>query len=187
MQNTLTPPSGGEQVKKLSDKSTSSKKNTNEDQVQLNISIPRATFDTLQKLGNVTDVLNETAKSLRATGNGLTAADDLASKMRSKLETITKNYPPFPIDSSERRDILMSYRALQKEMEKMMIPAPPAPVYDKVKTLWQDLFGQNQTGSVSTPSLPDTAPDTAVAGASEQLASTSDSIANLHTAIGATL
>ena len=186
LQNSPTPP-GGELLKNTQDKSNHSNSSAMNDTVQLQISIPRQTMDTLQKIGSITDVLNDTAKSLRATGNGLSAAADIAMKMRHSLDTITKNFPPFPIDSTERRDILMSYRALQKEMEKMMVPPPPPPVYDKVKTLWNDLFGQSGTGTISPPNLPENAPDTVITDATKQLTATGDAISTMHAAIGESL
>lgn len=176
--------SGGDQLKKMQNSNTSSVDNSANDQVHLQISIPQQTLDTLQKIGSISDVLNNTAKSLRATDNGLSASADIAEKMRDTLKKITKNYPPFSIDSAERRDILMSYRALQKEMEKMMVPAPPPPVYDKVQGVWRDLFGQNLTGKVTTPILSDNAPDNAVADAATELESKSKTIAAVRTAIG---
>lgn len=183
----LPTPSSGEQFKKMAEMPKSADGETKSDQVQLQISIPRQTLDTLQKIGSITGVLNDTAKSLRATGSGLTAAADMAEKMRASLEKIVKNFPPFPIDSAERKDLLMSYRALQKEMEKMMIPPPPLLVLDKVQKPWQSLFGQNRTGTVSTPALPENASDAAVADAAKQLASTGDMIASVHAAIGDSL
>lgn len=157
------------------------------DQVKLNTSIPRQTADTMQKLGNITALSNNTAKSLRETVSGLSLSAEMLDKMKAKLETITKNFPPFPIDSSDRKKLLMSYRSLQKEIEKLTIPAPPPPAYDKVAGMWGDLFGQSQTGSVSTADLPDNASDAAVAKAAEQIAGTSEAFTKLNSAIGAAL
>jgi hypothetical protein len=177
----------GEQLKKTQGDNTNSTKKVENDQVHLQITVPQQTLDTLQKIGSISDVLNSTAKSLRATGKGLSASADLAEKMRDTLKKITKNYPPFSIDSAERRDILMSYRALQKEMEKMMVPAPPPPVYDKVQGLWKDLFGQNLPGNVALPDLQDNASDTTVVDATTQLEATGKAITAVQTAIGASL
>jgi len=157
------------------------------DQVQFNSSIPRQTMDTLQKIGNLTALSNSTAKSLRETVNGLSLSTEMLDKMKAKLETITKNFPPFPIDSSERKKLLMSYRSLQKEIEKLTIPAPPPPAYDKVAEMWGDLFGQNKSGSVTTVDLPDNASDAVVAKTAEQIAGTSEAVTKLNSAIGAAL
>ena len=177
----------GDSQKTAKDKTSVTTNTTASDSVQLQISIPRQTLDTLQKIGSITDVLNDTANSLRSTGNTLSAAADVAAKMRSTLENITKNFPPFPIDRAERKDILMSYISLRKQMEKMTVPAPPTPVYEKVKSLWQDLFDKNPSGTVSTPALDTNSSDKTVADASKQLTATGNAISTLHTAIGASL
>ena len=186
-QNSQTPPSSDLLKKTQDNTKPASSGALNDDPVQLQISVQRQTLDTLQKIGSITDVLNETAKNMRATGNGLSAAADITAKMRATLDKITKNYPPFSIDDTERRDILMSYSSLRKEMEKMMVPTPPQPVYDKVKTLWKELFGGNRTETISTPNLPENAPDTVIVDATKQLAATGDAISTMHAAIGASL
>lgn len=185
LQNSQTPPSSDLLKKSQDNTNPASSGALNNDPVQLQISVPRQTLDTLQKIGSITDVLNETAKSMRATGNGLSVGADITAKMRTTLDKITKNYPPFPIDSTERRDILMSYNSLRKDMEKMVVPPPPQPMYDKVHTLWKELFGGNQAETISTPNLPENAPDTVIVDATKQLAATGAAISTIHDAIGA--
>lgn len=161
--------------------------NSSGDQVQLNIAVPRQAVDTLQKIGNINMLSNSTAKSLRDTATGLSQSTDLLDKMKAKLETITKNFPPFPIDSTERKDLLMSYRSIQKEIEKLTVPPPPPPIYDKVAGMWQDVFGSDQAGSIPTIQLPDNASDAAVAQTAEQLSGTSQAVTKLNSAISTAL
>ena len=75
------------------------------DQVSLNITVSQRTLDTIQKLGEVSDVLNSMAKSLRSTDKALKASTEVITKMKEQLGKIVKNFPPFPLESSERRDL----------------------------------------------------------------------------------
>jgi len=88
-----------------------------------------------------------------------------------------KNYPPFPRDSQERKDLLMSYVSLRKEIIKMMVPPPPPPVYEKNTSLWEKL-GYNENGSVASvvPDIAATATDAEVGAAWEALQGLSDAV-----------
>jgi len=107
--------------------------------------------------------------------------------MKTELSKIVKNFPPFPPESAERRDILMSYQAIREQIDKMSIPPPPAPVYERVQTLWKELFSANKPNSVDTPALSQNATDTQVQQADEQLTFTRSAVTQLREAIGTSL
>lgn len=139
------------------------------DKVSIKVDLPQHTVDTLQKMGNISDLLNSMATNLRQTNNALTAASAITEKMKAALDKIIKNYPPYPPDSKERMEQLMSYASLKKEITSMMIPPPPPPIYENVKHLWEGLTNGTAGNTIQTPNLPQNAPDSHVMAASKQL------------------
>lgn len=138
------------------------------DKVSIRVEIPKNTVDTLQKMGNISDFLNSVATNLRQSNEGLKAATAVIDQMKQSLDTIIKNFPPYPIESRERMEQLMSYSSLQKQIVSLMTPPPPQPVYEKVKHLWEGLTS-GIGSTIQTPALPQDAPDTHVKAASKQL------------------
>ncbi|NTV49856.1 MAG: hypothetical protein HGB32_04580 [Geobacteraceae bacterium] len=138
------------------------------DKVSINVELPKNTVDTLQKIGNISDFLNSVAINLRQTNEGLKATSSIVADMKTSLDKIIKNYPPYTFDSKERIDQLMSYSSLKKQIMSLMVPAPPPPAYEGVKHLWDDLFS-GPGGTVQTPTLPLNAPDSHVNAAAKQL------------------
>lgn len=171
---------------KTSPVSGASKVESQTDYVSVNITVPQQTLDTIQKISSVTDFLNSTAKSLRETGAALKQSSDLMAQMKSELGKIVKNFPPFPPESAERRDILMSYQAIREQIASMTIPAPPAPVYERVQNLWKDLLPSGKV-SLGTPALTLNATDTQVHQADEQLTFTRAAVTQLRESIGTSL
>lgn len=138
------------------------------DRVSIKVELPQKTVDTLQRMGNISDFLNSVATNLRQTNEGLAAVNAIAEQMRASLDKIIKNFPPYPIESKERMEQLMSYSSLQKQILSLMIPPPPQPVYEKVKHLWEGLTS-GIGSAVQTPTLPQDAPDSHVNAAAKQL------------------
>ena len=138
------------------------------DKVSIRVELPQKTVDTLQKMGNISDFLNSVATNLRQTNEGLTAVNSITAQMKASLDKIIKNFPPYPIESKERMEQLMSYSSLQKQILSLMTPPPPQPVYEKVKHLWEGLTS-GLGGAIQTPSLSQDAPDSHVNAASKQL------------------
>jgi hypothetical protein len=104
--------------------------------------------------------------------------------MQGNLTTIVKNYPPYPIDSMERRDLLMSYISLRKEIESLMVPPPPQPVYDKVKSMWAAMFAQNgQIQASAVPPLENGSSDKQVQATSDLLGRTMQQLSDLSTGV----
>jgi hypothetical protein len=153
------------------------------DKVSIKVDLPKNTVDALQKMGNISDFLNSVATNLRQTNEGLKAVSDVVEQMKASLDKIIKNYPPFLVQNRERMELLMSYSGLKKEIQSMMIPAPPSPVYESVRHLWDGLTA-GQGNTVQTPTLPQDAPDSHVQLASQQLAALSDQIKLVQEAMG---
>jgi hypothetical protein len=139
------------------------------DKVSIKVEISKNTADTLQKMGTISDFLNSVATNLRQTNEGLKGASAVVSDMKSSLDNIIKNYPPYSVESKERIAQLMSYASLKQQILSMMVPAPPAPIYDTVKHLWEDLFSGSGNNTIQTPTLPLNAPDSHVNAAAKQL------------------
>nr|MDD2366433.1 hypothetical protein [Desulfuromonadaceae bacterium]MDD2853901.1 hypothetical protein [Desulfuromonadaceae bacterium] len=138
------------------------------DKVSIKVEISKNTAETLQKMGNISDFLNSVATNLRQTNEGLKSASAVVTDMKSSLDQIIKNYPPYSIESKERIAQLMSYSSLKQQIISMMVPAPPTPIYDSVKHLWDDLFS-GAGNTIQAPTLPLDAPDSHVNAAANQL------------------
>ncbi len=156
------------------------------DKITIRLELPKNTLDTLQKIGNVGDLLISTASSVRKTNETLTSGAEIIDKMKTQLESIVKNYPPFLQDSKERIGFLMSYSGLHKEITSLMVPPPPAPVYEKVHHLWENLFsGQSRT--IQVPQIPSDAPDSHIKAAVKQLDSLKNQVNLVQEAMGNTI
>lgn len=138
------------------------------DTVSIKVELPQKTVDTLQKMGNISDFLNSVATNLRQTNEGLKAASSVVSDMKASLDKVIKNYPPYSLVDKERIDQLMSYASLKQQIVNLMVPAPPPPIYEGVKHLWDDLFS-GPGNTIQTPTLPSDAPDAHVNAAAKQL------------------
>lgn len=156
------------------------------DKVSIKVELPQNTVDTLQKVGNISDFLNSVATNLRQTNEGLKAANAIVEQMKTSLDKIIKNFPPYPIESKERMEQLMSYSSLQKQILSLMIPPPPQPVYERVKHLWEGL-ASGIGGAIQTPSLPQDAPDSHVKAASIQLGAVSGQIGLVQETMGSSV
>lgn len=153
------------------------------DNVTIQLEIPRNTLDTLLKFGSVDDLLVSTARNVRQTNETLSEGAKLIDKMKVKLETIVKQYPPFLQGSTERMDLLAGYSGLQKEITSLMIPPPPPPIYEKVQHLWDNLFS-GQSHSIQLPQLPNNVPDSHVKVVVEQLDSLKSQVSLVQDAMG---
>jgi hypothetical protein len=181
VQQALAPKSPQQQAANNSSKSDTTQSLMG-DRVSIKVELPRNTVDTLQHLGNISDFLNSVAVNLRQTYEGLKATSTVVEGMKTSLDKINKSYPPYSLESKERIAQLMNYSSLKKQILSMMVPAPPPPVYDKVKHLWEDLFsGPNAT--IKTPTVPTDAPDSQVKIAANQLGNVSDQVAQLQDAL----
>ena len=137
------------------------------DTISIKVELPQNTVDTLKRLGNTSDILNSLAINLRQTNEGLAAANTVTEKMKATLDKVIKDYPPYPVEDKGRMEQLMGYSGLRKQLQTMMIPTPPAPLYEKVQHLWEGLTG-GVGSSIQTPSLPQNAPSSHVSAAAKQ-------------------
>ncbi len=66
--------------------------------------------------------LNDLARNIRSEGKTLKKVNEFVERMKERLGEIVKNYPPFPLDNPERMEMLKSFTALRKEIERMTFP-----------------------------------------------------------------
>jgi seryl-tRNA synthetase len=128
----------------------------------VSVSLQRSS-STMGKLGSVNEDKNLFATGIRETDKALQEVSTVTVKMKERLETIVKNFPPFPVDSAERKDLLMSYVSLRKEIEKLTFPKPPAPVYENNQKLWEKIdFSDTRKVAEALPVLDETSSDSQV-------------------------
>lgn len=160
--------------------------NQPDDKVQVNYPAATKNLDTVRAIELMHARLNELAKGVRQTNEGLAQAAEITAQMKNQLQAITKNFPPFSVDSSQRQQFLMSYVSLKKEIEQLMVPPPPKPLYEGVKHMWDSMFAENgQMLASAVPKLERTSSDPQVKDAvdaldknNQKLATISDGITN---------
>jgi uncharacterized phage infection (PIP) family protein YhgE len=154
------------------------------DTVQVKATSTLKNLDTVKAIEQMHARLNELVKGVRQTNEQLNKAAEQVSQMHGNLMTIVKNYPPYPIESMERRELLMSYMSLRKEIESLMVPPPPLPVYERVKSMWEALFAQNgQMQPTAVPALDTGSSDLQVKTAAEQLGKSAEQIGSMSDAV----
>jgi len=150
------------------------------DSVQIKSSAMAKNLDTVKAIEQMHTRLNELVKGVRQTNEQLNKAAEQVAQMQGSAMAIVKNYPPYPIESVERRELMMSYMSLRKEIESLMIPPPPQPVYEKVKSMWEAMFSQNgQMLANAVPALETSSGDKQVQQAAVQLGQTHEQLAIL--------
>lgn len=155
------------------------------DQVQLkNFTAATKNLDTVRAIEQMHARLNELAKGARQTNEGLAQAAEVTARMKSQLQAIIKNFPPFSADSDQRQEILMSYVSLKKEIEQLMIPPPPKPLYESVKHMWNSLFSDNgQLLPSAIPKLETTSSEQQVKDAAAGLGKSGEHLSGLSNGI----
>lgn len=144
------------------------------DSVQLRSSVTLKNLDTVRAIEIMHASLNQQAKGVRETNESVNKAVEQVVKMKTGLDGIVKNFPPYPLESKERNDILMQYSSLRKELLSLMVPPPPPPVYEKVKQMWGELFDQNgKIQSTNVPPLETKSNDAQVMSGTQKLENTS--------------
>jgi hypothetical protein len=122
------------------------------------------------RLGNLNEEKNLMARNIRDTADALANVSDAVSGLKENLGKIIKNYPPFPQDSAERKEILMSYISLRKEILQMTFPPPPEALYEIKPALWEKLgYTDKESIASSVPEISSTATDSEVRAASKLL------------------
>jgi len=150
------------------------------DTVLLKSSTIAKNLDAVRAIEQMHSRLNDLVKGVRQTNEELNKVAEQVGQLQGSLSAIVKNFPPYPIESMERRELLMSYMSLRKEIESLMIPPPPQPVYERVRTLWESMFarnGQMQPGAV--PSLESSSGDKQVEQANLKLSELHGNLSSL--------
>lgn len=157
----------------------------NKDSVTINAPIPDKTV----QIRDMSEVSNATALKVNVTEQKLAAVVDVVDKMKVVLEgIIVKNFPPFPAECSERKQLLMSYLSLQKELIQLTVPPPPTPVYEQVKLQWQDIFTNNSPKQSILPVVSDsTTSPSGLSAAIGELSKISDGINSVREIVKQTL
>lgn len=154
------------------------------DKVEIKVSSTLKNLDTVRAIEQMHAKLNNLVKGVRQSNEALNDAADQVAVMQGSVMAIVKNYPPYPLESMERRDLLMSYASVRKEIEKLMVPAPPQPVYEKVRSMWDAMFAQNgQILASAVPALSTDSSDKQVKEASTALGKFGEQIGVLSDAI----
>jgi len=155
------------------------------DSVRVSSTVALKNLDTVRVIEQMHASLNQLAKGVRETNESLNKAVDLVDSMKSSIQTVIKNFPPFPVDSKERSDRLMEYNALRKELISLMVPPPPPPVYEKIKHMWESLF-EDQNGNLSqstVPLLDNSSSDAQLKEVSQTLDKTSSQLADFSSKV----
>ncbi|MDO9308498.1 MAG: hypothetical protein Q7V04_05490 [Deltaproteobacteria bacterium] len=155
------------------------------DLVRVSSTVALKNLDTVRVIEQMHASLNQLANGVLETNESLNKAVDLVDSMKSSIQAVIKNFPPFPVDSKERNDRLMEYNALRKELISLMVPPPPPPVYEKIKHMWESLF-EDQNGSLlmnSAPLLENSSSDAQLKDASQDLDKTSAQLADFSSKV----
>ena len=151
---------------------------TNQDSILLGPSISYKT----SQLGFLNDGSNSIALHTKQTDQKLSVAADSIEKMKGTLEDIVKNYPPFSPENSARKELLMSYASIRKELLKLTFPPPPPPIYEKIQHQWQDLFQKDASqNAIKLPGeLGSSTPDSDLKATIGELATLHDGIKSVR-------
>lgn len=154
-----------------------------EDQVSVSSPVTLRNLDTVKAIEQLHNKMNSLIKGVRETNESINNAAEHVNGMSSALEGITKNFPPFPLGSKERQDLLMSYTSIRQEILKMTVPQPPSPIYEKVKSTWDSIFAQNgHMLPTAVPALEHNSSDQQVQVALSQTQNTGNNLAALSSA-----
>lgn len=130
------------------------------------ISLGAAVSDKAGRLDRLSDGSNSLALRAKETDQKLSILAASIDKMTSALDTIVKNFPPFSPESSARKELLMSYASIRKELLQLTYPPPPPPIYEKIQHQWQELFQQDESSNtIKLPGQPESStPDSELKG-----------------------
>jgi hypothetical protein len=150
------------------------------DNVRFSSPITMKNLDTVKAIEQLHNKMNQLITGVRQTNESLNSAAEQVNRMTTPLEEITKIYPPYPVDSKKRQELLMSYSSIRKEILKMTVPAPPPAVYDRVKSTWDSLFTQNgQIHPSAVPALEGSSSDQQVKTTLKHAQTTGTQLVNL--------
>jgi len=153
------------------------------DRVSVSSPVTLRNLDAVKAIEQLHNKMNSLIKGVRETNESINNAAEQVNGMSSALEGINKNFPPFPLGSKERQDLLMSYTSIRQEIMKMTVPPPPLPIYEKVKPTWDSIFARNgQMLPTAVPALENNSSDQQVQAALAQTEATGNNLAALSSA-----
>ncbi len=71
---------------------------------------------------------NSAAAAIHRTDEAARELGQRIDKLKEPLETIVKNFPPFAPQDKERVQLLRTYNAIRKEIDRLTVPPPPSVV-----------------------------------------------------------
>lgn len=141
-------------------------------------------LNTLRSIEQMHNQRSELIKSVRETNEELDRAVQTIDQMQNTLSTVVKNFPPYNTENLERKELLMSYLSLRKEIESLMVPPPPPPVWQQVQSLWKEIFAENgQLSPTAVAALETSAGGKQVQMAMEDLTTLSNNLGNLSNSL----
>jgi hypothetical protein len=78
----------------------------------------------LLELQKINDSWNDIAQKKRIYNNNLNEVEDYITRMKAQLERIIKNFPPFPLGSEDRIQLLRNFASFRKLIDQLTIPPP---------------------------------------------------------------
>ena len=76
----------------------------------------------LLELQKINDSWNTIAQKKRTHDNILNEVEDYIDRMKAQLETVLKNFPPFPPGSEGRIQLLRNFAVFRKLIDQLTIP-----------------------------------------------------------------
>ena len=137
----------------------------------------------VDKLETIHSRFNSVARTMRVADENMGKIENYIDRMKTELQRIVKNYPPFPTGSEERVKRLKSINAFRKLIDKLTIPPPNEefaakimPDHDVVaktnysqKVLSESNLYQTRPEGLDIPQLPESADDEEVHAFIEKL------------------
>lgn len=152
------------------------------DKIQIH-SVTLKNLDTVKAIEQMHSRMNQLVKGARETNEQINKLSEQIAQLQGNITTM-KNFPPFPVDSKERQEILMSYSSIRQEILRMTVPNPPAPLFEQVKDLWSSTFGTNgQMLASAVPALEAGSNDKQLQATAGQLEKLGQNLADLSSGI----
>jgi hypothetical protein len=102
----------------------------------------RRTRFTAESLEALHAGLNSTAQRIRSADRNTETIETFIDKMKTRLKTILKQYPPFPPGSEERVRLLRSFNAFRKQIDQLTIP--PREEFAEIVPAEPNAFGESE-------------------------------------------
>jgi len=150
------------------------------DSVQFRNTVTSQNLDTVRTIEQMHAQLNQLAKGVRQSNEAINKVADQVVQLKDNLIGPGKIFPPYPADSKQRANQMNEFASLRKQLLGLEVPPPPAPVYEKVKAMWQDLFDSNgKIIQTTVPELDNKSSDTQLKDAKATLDTTVSKLSDL--------